>query len=138
MGDILLRSHIDAVRIAPTWIILVGKVENLAPRLLANRLIHEVRKLSHALLTTKQHFHTLMSYLLMEDGSLGIIAILTVRQIHVNAMSLRVVPSFGSLLYLRAIFLRHIIQRRINCSLSTTQLVGCIHHRISNFSLIFD
>ena len=136
MCDILLRADIDAVRIVPTWIILMSEVENLAPRLLIYRLIYEVRKLSHALLTTKQHFHTLMSYLLVEDGSLSLVGISTVRQINMHRVSSWVIPSGSTILHITQISIRNLIHRSVNRSLSTTQFVGSVHHPVTHLFLL--
>ena len=135
MCDILLRADIDAVRIVPTWIILISEVENLAPRLLIYRLIYEVRKLSHTLLATKKYFHTLMAYLLMQHRSLSLVGISTVRQINMHRVRSRVIPSLGTQLYSNTIFFRHICAGSIGHSLSTTQFVGSVHHPVTHLFL---
>ena len=79
MSDILLRSHIHAVVVLPVRIIFVGKVNNLASNVLTYGTINEVGKLSHLIFATQKHFHTLMTYLLMQHSSLCLVGISTVR-----------------------------------------------------------
>ena len=136
MSDILLRSHIHAVRVFPVRIIFIGKVNNLASNILTYGTINEIGELSHAIFATKKYFHTLMSYLLMEDGSLSLIGISTVRQINMNRMRSWVIPSGSTILHITQISIRNLIHRSVNRSLSTTQFVGSVHHPVTHLFLL--
>ena len=135
MSDILLRSHIHAVIVLPVRIIFVGKVNNLASNILTCRTVNEVGKLSHLVFATQKHLHTLMTYLLMKHGSLSLVGISTVRQINMNRMRSRVIPTSSTILHITQISIRHLIYRSINRSLSTTQFVGSVHHPVAHLFL---
>ena len=136
MSDILLRSHIHAVRVLPVRIILVGNIQNLTASACCDRIINEISELSHAIFATKKYFHTLMAYLLMKHRSLSLVGISTVRQINMHRVCSRVIPSGSPILHITQISIWNLIHRSVNCSLSTTQFVGSVHYPFAHLFLL--
>ena len=136
MSDILLRSHIHAVRVLPVRIIFIGKVNNLASNILTYGTINEVGELSHAIFATKKYFHTLMAYLLMQHRSLCFVGISTIRQINMYRVRSRVIPSCSTIFHITQISIWNLIHRSVNCSLSTTQFVGSVHYPVAHLFLL--